>query len=163
MYSCKTCVWLSDHRTLRRRQWTEPWDSVVRDGAVRAALIVSSLSLLFYHLNPTQIFISLGIFCLCNELNAMEFVMYDLVCVLTGVGFRGQCFSTWTCEEFPGVHNGSLMALEQCCSNLWGQSWKNASDGTCLTCTYTLLPGTRVCVWTLFHSNHQLTMVLKHS
>ncbi|XP_073720146.1 SCO-spondin isoform X2 [Misgurnus anguillicaudatus] len=57
-----------------------------------------------------------------------------------GVGARGQCFSTWTCEEFPGVHNTSLMALEQCCSNLWGLSWKNASDDTCLSCTYTLLP-----------------------
>ncbi|XP_073669238.1 SCO-spondin-like [Paramisgurnus dabryanus] len=57
-----------------------------------------------------------------------------------GVGARGQCFSTWTCEEFPGVHNTSLMALEQCCSNLWGLSWRNASDETCLSCTYTLLP-----------------------
>ncbi|KAI7792293.1 SCO-spondin [Triplophysa rosa] len=56
-----------------------------------------------------------------------------------GVGFRGQCFSTWTCEEFPGVQNSSLMALEECCSKLWGLSWRNASDGTCLTCTYTLL------------------------
>ncbi|RXN17958.1 SCO-spondin [Labeo rohita] len=57
-----------------------------------------------------------------------------------GVGARGQCFSTWTCEEFPGLHNSSLMALEQCCSNLWGLSWRNASDQTCLSCTYTLLP-----------------------
>ncbi|XP_016091061.1 LOW QUALITY PROTEIN: SCO-spondin [Sinocyclocheilus grahami] len=57
-----------------------------------------------------------------------------------GVGARGQCFSTWTCEEFPGLHNTSLMALEQCCSNLWGLSWRNASDQTCLSCTYMLLP-----------------------
>ncbi|KAF4095523.1 hypothetical protein G5714_023126 [Onychostoma macrolepis] len=57
-----------------------------------------------------------------------------------GVGARGHCFSTWTCEEFPGLHNTSLMALEQCCSNLWGLSWRNVSDQTCLSCTYTLLP-----------------------
>ncbi|CAK6975811.1 SCO-spondin isoform X5 [Scomber scombrus] len=57
-----------------------------------------------------------------------------------GVGVRGQCYSTWSCEEFPGVHNASLMPMEQCCSSLWGLSWKNASDQTCLSCTYTLLP-----------------------
>ncbi|MEQ2298605.1 hypothetical protein AMECASPLE_006961 [Ameca splendens] len=57
-----------------------------------------------------------------------------------GVGVRGQCYSTWNCEEFPGVHNSSLMPMEQCCSTLWGLSWRNASDQTCLTCTYTLLP-----------------------
>lgn len=60
---------------------------------------------------------------------------------IAGVGARGHCFSTWTCEEFPGLHNTSLMALEQCCSNLWGLSWRNASDQTCLSCTYMLLPG----------------------
>ncbi|XP_056308527.1 LOW QUALITY PROTEIN: SCO-spondin, partial [Danio aesculapii] len=54
-----------------------------------------------------------------------------------GVSVRGQCFSTWTCEEFPGVQNSSLMALEQCCSHLWALSWRNASDHTCLSCTYT--------------------------
>ncbi|PWA22458.1 hypothetical protein CCH79_00015397 [Gambusia affinis] len=57
-----------------------------------------------------------------------------------GVEARGQCYSTWNCEKFPGVHNSSLMPMEQCCSTLWGLSWKNASDQTCLTCTYTLLP-----------------------
>ncbi|XP_014875306.1 SCO-spondin [Poecilia latipinna] len=57
-----------------------------------------------------------------------------------GVGVRGQCYSTWNCEKFPGVHNSSLMPMEQCCSSLWGLSWKNASDQICLTCTYTLLP-----------------------
>ncbi|XP_071400243.1 SCO-spondin-like, partial [Centroberyx affinis] len=57
-----------------------------------------------------------------------------------GVGVRGQCYSTWSCEEFPGVHNSSLMPMEQCCSSLWGLSWRNASDQTCLSCTYTLLP-----------------------
>ncbi|KAM8881275.1 SCO-spondin isoform 1-T4 [Synchiropus picturatus] len=57
-----------------------------------------------------------------------------------GVGSRGQCFSTWSCEEFPGVHNSSLMSMEQCCNTLWGLSWRNASDMTCLSCTYTLLP-----------------------
>ncbi|XP_039512123.1 SCO-spondin [Pimephales promelas] len=60
-----------------------------------------------------------------------------------GVGARGQCFSTWTCEEFPGVGNSSLMTLEQCCGHLWGLSWRNASDQTCLSCTYTLLPDVR--------------------
>ncbi|KAL7874680.1 hypothetical protein SRHO_G00056500 [Serrasalmus rhombeus] len=57
-----------------------------------------------------------------------------------GVSFRGLCFSTWNCEEFPGVQNSSLMSLEQCCGSLWGLSWKNASDQTCLSCSYTLLP-----------------------
>nr|XP_010792517.1 PREDICTED: uncharacterized protein LOC104965258 [Notothenia coriiceps] len=57
-----------------------------------------------------------------------------------GVGARGQCFSTWSCDAFPGVHNASLMPMEQCCSSLWGLSWRNASDQTCLACTYTLLP-----------------------
>uniref|UniRef100_A0A3B4TCW3 SCO-spondin n=1 Tax=Seriola dumerili TaxID=41447 RepID=A0A3B4TCW3_SERDU len=57
-----------------------------------------------------------------------------------GVGVRGQCYSTWSCEEFPGIHNSSLMSLEQCCSSLWGLTWRNASDQTCLSCTYTLLP-----------------------
>ncbi|TKS88049.1 SCO-spondin Precursor [Collichthys lucidus] len=57
-----------------------------------------------------------------------------------GMGVRGQCYSTWSCQEFPGVHNSSLMQMEQCCSSLWGLSWKNASDQTCLSCTYTLLP-----------------------
>uniref|UniRef100_A0AAR2LHG3 SCO-spondin n=1 Tax=Pygocentrus nattereri TaxID=42514 RepID=A0AAR2LHG3_PYGNA len=59
---------------------------------------------------------------------------------LLGVSFRGLCFSTWNCEEFPGVQNSSLMSLEQCCGSLWGLSWKNASDQTCLSCSYTLLP-----------------------
>ncbi|KAG5268284.1 hypothetical protein AALO_G00210820 [Alosa alosa] len=58
-----------------------------------------------------------------------------------GVGVRGQCFSTWSCAEFPGVANSSLMALEECCGTLWGLSWRNASDDTCLSCTYTLMPG----------------------
>ncbi|XP_036410900.1 SCO-spondin [Megalops cyprinoides] len=57
-----------------------------------------------------------------------------------GVGVRGHCYSTWSCEEFPGVHNSSLMPLEQCCGSMWGLSWRNASDLTCLSCTYTLLP-----------------------
>uniref|UniRef100_A0A3Q3NA32 SCO-spondin n=1 Tax=Mastacembelus armatus TaxID=205130 RepID=A0A3Q3NA32_9TELE len=57
-----------------------------------------------------------------------------------GVGVRGHCYSTWSCEDFPGVHNSSLMAMEHCCSSLWGISWRNASDQTCLSCTYTLLP-----------------------
>ncbi|XP_029943604.1 SCO-spondin, partial [Salarias fasciatus] len=57
-----------------------------------------------------------------------------------GVGVRGRCFSTWSCQEFPGVHNSSLMSVEQCCGGLWGRSWRNASDHACLSCTYTLLP-----------------------
>ncbi|XP_070960618.1 SCO-spondin [Oncorhynchus clarkii lewisi] len=56
-----------------------------------------------------------------------------------GVGVRGHCYSTWSCEDFPGVHNSSLMPMEQCCGSLWGLSWRNASDQTCLSCTYTLL------------------------
>ncbi|TWW70528.1 SCO-spondin Precursor [Takifugu flavidus] len=31
------------------------------------------------------------------------------------------------------------MPMEQCCSSRWGMSWKNASDQTCLSCSYTLL------------------------
>uniref|UniRef100_A0A8B9LLU8 SCO-spondin n=1 Tax=Astyanax mexicanus TaxID=7994 RepID=A0A8B9LLU8_ASTMX len=57
-----------------------------------------------------------------------------------GVSVRGLCFSTWNCEGFPGVQNFSLMSIEQCCGSLWGLSWKNASDQTCLSCSYTLLP-----------------------
>ncbi|XP_062336365.1 SCO-spondin [Osmerus eperlanus] len=57
-----------------------------------------------------------------------------------GVGVRGQCYSTWSCDDFPGVQNSSLMPLEQCCGTLWGLSWRNASDQTCLSCSYTLLP-----------------------
>uniref|UniRef100_A0A665VKH1 SCO-spondin n=1 Tax=Echeneis naucrates TaxID=173247 RepID=A0A665VKH1_ECHNA len=57
-----------------------------------------------------------------------------------GVGVRGQCYSTWNCEAFPGIDNSSLMSLEQCCGSLGGLTWKNASDQTCLSCTYTLLP-----------------------
>ncbi|KAJ8010539.1 hypothetical protein DPEC_G00076130 [Dallia pectoralis] len=60
-----------------------------------------------------------------------------------GVGVRGQCFSTWSCEDFPGVHNSSQMAMEQCCGSQWGLSWRNSSDLTCLSCTYTLLPDTQ--------------------
>uniref|UniRef100_A0A8C9YIB5 SCO-spondin n=1 Tax=Sander lucioperca TaxID=283035 RepID=A0A8C9YIB5_SANLU len=44
-----------------------------------------------------------------------------------GVGVRGQCYSTWSCEKFPGVQNSSLMPMEQCCSSLWGLSWRNSS------------------------------------
>lgn len=58
-----------------------------------------------------------------------------------GMSPRGLCYSTWSCEDFPGVHNSSLMPLEQCCSSPWGLSWRNASDHTCLSCAYTLLPG----------------------
>ncbi|XP_029005418.1 SCO-spondin [Betta splendens] len=56
------------------------------------------------------------------------------------VGARGQCYSTWNCEEFPGIHNTSLMQMEHCCGTLWGLSWRNASDMACLSCSYTLLP-----------------------
>lgn len=72
---------------------------------------------------------------------------------LPGVGARGQCFSTWSCQEFPGVHNSSLMPMEQCCSSLWGLSWRNASDGSCLSCTYTLLPGQTTCMHVHSHTN----------
>uniref|UniRef100_A0A4W4HMF9 SCO-spondin n=1 Tax=Electrophorus electricus TaxID=8005 RepID=A0A4W4HMF9_ELEEL len=57
-----------------------------------------------------------------------------------GASVRGLCFSTWSCDEFPGIQNSSLMALEQCCGTLWGLSWRNASDQTCLSCSYTPLP-----------------------
>uniref|UniRef100_A0A8C7VBG6 SCO-spondin n=1 Tax=Oryzias sinensis TaxID=183150 RepID=A0A8C7VBG6_9TELE len=60
-----------------------------------------------------------------------------------GVSLYGRCFSTWNCEEFPGLHNSSLMPIEKCCSTLWGLSWKNASDQTCLSCTYNLLTDVR--------------------
>lgn len=70
----------------------------------------------------------------------LHFCLLSVLC-LPGVGARGQCFSTWSCQEFPGFHNSSLMAMEQCCSSLWGLSWRNASDQSCLSCTYTLLPG----------------------
>ncbi|XP_015209797.2 SCO-spondin [Lepisosteus oculatus] len=56
-----------------------------------------------------------------------------------GIGVRGQCYSTWSCQEFPGVHNSSLMPFEQCCTSLWGHSWRNNSDLSCLSCSYNLL------------------------
>ena len=65
-----------------------------------------------------------------------------------GVGVKGQCYSTWSCDDFPGVQNSSLMPLEQCCGTLWGLSWRNTSDQTCLSCSYTLLPG-QYCSYTL--------------
>ncbi|KAM9774698.1 SCO-spondin [Syngnathus typhle] len=60
------------------------------------------------------------------------------------VAMHGQCYSTWSCVDFPGVHNASLMTMEQCCSSQWGLSWRNASDQTCLSCTYTLLPDSQL-------------------
>ncbi|XP_072306545.1 SCO-spondin [Eucyclogobius newberryi] len=56
------------------------------------------------------------------------------------VSARGHCFATWSCEDFPGMSNSSLVHIEQCCGQRWALSWKNASDHTCLSCTYTLLP-----------------------
>ncbi|XP_028290490.1 SCO-spondin [Gouania willdenowi] len=56
-----------------------------------------------------------------------------------GVGARGQCFSTWSCEDFPGVQNMSLMSVEECCSRVWALSWRNISDQTCLLCSSSLL------------------------
>ncbi|KAJ0022724.1 hypothetical protein NQD34_014858 [Periophthalmus magnuspinnatus] len=56
------------------------------------------------------------------------------------VGARGQCFSTWSCEDLPGMSNSTQVQLEQCCGQRGALSWKNASDHTCLSCTYTLLP-----------------------
>ncbi|KAG7281603.1 hypothetical protein CRUP_033713 [Coryphaenoides rupestris] len=61
-----------------------------------------------------------------------------------GVGVRGLCYSTWSCEDFPGVHNSSLMPLEQCCGSAWALSWRNASDLACLSCTYTFLPDSQL-------------------
>ncbi|KAK7881858.1 hypothetical protein WMY93_030267 [Mugilogobius chulae] len=60
------------------------------------------------------------------------------------VSARGQCFSTWSCEDLPGMSNTSLVQLEQCCGQRWALSWRNASDHTCLSCTYTLLPDSQV-------------------
>lgn len=74
-----------------------------------------------------------------------HFCLHFSLC-FQGVGARGQCFSTWSCEEFPGVHNSSLMSTEQCCSSPWGLSWRNASDQSCLSCTYTLVPGPSACM-----------------
>uniref|UniRef100_A0AAV2L5H3 SCO-spondin n=1 Tax=Knipowitschia caucasica TaxID=637954 RepID=A0AAV2L5H3_KNICA len=56
------------------------------------------------------------------------------------VGARGQCFSTWNCEDLPGMSNLSLVQMEQCCEQRWALSWRNMSDHTCLSCSYTLLP-----------------------
>ncbi|MBN3303033.1 SSPO protein, partial [Amia calva] len=80
-----------------------------------------------------------------------QVVLYIMLCVrnclslcsafvCSGTGVRGQCYSTWSCQEFPGVHNASLMPVEQCCGSLWGHSWRNSSDLTCLSCSYSLLP-----------------------
>ncbi|XP_039610072.1 SCO-spondin [Polypterus senegalus] len=53
-----------------------------------------------------------------------------------GVGVRGRCYSTWNCQDFVGAHNLSLMQMEECCSTMWGHSWRNGSDESCFSCTY---------------------------
>lgn len=88
------------------------------------------------------------------------FTQYICVLFLEGVGVHGQCYSTWSCKDFPGVHNSSLMQMEQCCSSLWGLSWRNASDQTCLSCSYTLLPGQRRCMSICTYT--QLFLLLTH-
>lgn len=56
------------------------------------------------------------------------------------------------------------MPMEQCCGSLWGLSWRNASDGSCLSCTYTLLPGQttcmHVCPQTHKHQHLQFFMII---
>ncbi|XP_058879421.1 SCO-spondin [Acipenser ruthenus] len=56
-----------------------------------------------------------------------------------GAGVRGHCYSTWNCQDFLGVHNTSLMPMEECCSSGWGHSWRNGSDQSCFSCSYTFI------------------------
>uniref|UniRef100_A0A8D3EE01 SCO-spondin n=1 Tax=Scophthalmus maximus TaxID=52904 RepID=A0A8D3EE01_SCOMX len=77
----------------------------------------------------------------CEGWGGPHFLCRLSVALLPGAGVRGQCYSTWSCADFPGIHNSSLMPMEQCCGSQWGLTWRNASDQTCLSCTYTLLPG----------------------
>uniref|UniRef100_A0A8D2ZR28 SCO-spondin n=1 Tax=Scophthalmus maximus TaxID=52904 RepID=A0A8D2ZR28_SCOMX len=76
----------------------------------------------------------------CEGWGGPHFLCRLSVALLPGAGVRGQCYSTWSCADFPGIHNSSLMPMEQCCGSQWGLTWRNASDQTCLSCTYTLLP-----------------------
>uniref|UniRef100_H9GNM8 SCO-spondin n=1 Tax=Anolis carolinensis TaxID=28377 RepID=H9GNM8_ANOCA len=47
----------------------------------------------------------------------------------------GRCFSTWQCQDVPGLQNASLLSLEECCRHLWGHSWQNASSLLCFGCS----------------------------
>lgn len=55
------------------------------------------------------------------------------------------------------------MTMEQCCGSQWGLSWRNASGHTCLSCTYTLLPGTEMGthmhIYTKVHFNALLCLI----
>ncbi|XP_077160383.1 SCO-spondin-like isoform X2 [Paroedura picta] len=53
-----------------------------------------------------------------------------------GMGLLGQCFPIGQCQGVPGMQNISLMSIAECCSWPGGHSWRNASSGACLSCSY---------------------------
>ncbi|XP_072324712.1 LOW QUALITY PROTEIN: SCO-spondin [Scyliorhinus torazame] len=53
-----------------------------------------------------------------------------------GPSFPGLCYTTWNCQHFPGIGNTSLITMEECCTALWGHSWKNVSSDFCFSCSY---------------------------
>ncbi|XP_066483571.1 SCO-spondin-like [Tiliqua scincoides] len=52
-----------------------------------------------------------------------------------GKGLLGRCFSTWQCQEVPGLQNLSLLSLDKCCSRPGHHSWQNASSELCFSCS----------------------------
>nr|DBA25392.1 TPA: hypothetical protein GDO54_012926 [Pyxicephalus adspersus] len=53
-----------------------------------------------------------------------------------GMGFLGQCFSTWNCQGILSPHNVTLMSMEECCTHPWGHSWENITSDSCFSCSY---------------------------
>ncbi|XP_015268441.1 PREDICTED: SCO-spondin [Gekko japonicus] len=53
-----------------------------------------------------------------------------------GMGLAGRCFSTWQCQDVPGMQNLSLVSIDECCGRPGGHSWKNSSSGICFSCSY---------------------------
>ncbi|XP_060137056.1 SCO-spondin-like [Zootoca vivipara] len=53
-----------------------------------------------------------------------------------GKASLGRCFSTWQCQDLPGLQNVSLLGMEECCQRPWGHSWQNASSQLCFSCSH---------------------------
>ncbi|XP_062907004.1 SCO-spondin [Mobula hypostoma] len=53
--------------------------------------------------------------------------------------FLGRCYTSWNCQEFPGISNSSDVSMESCCQELLGHSWRNTSSGFCVSCSHTIL------------------------
>ncbi|CAI5789335.1 SCO-spondin [Podarcis lilfordi] len=53
-----------------------------------------------------------------------------------GKASLGRCFSTWQCQDLPGLQNISLLGMEECCQRPWGHSWQNGSSQLCFSCSH---------------------------